>query len=71
MLQGFLFFGTGSGLLEDIRSLIDDPVRRPVRYLVLDFQRVDSMDTPAANSFMKLKQVCEKDGVALVFTRGC
>lgn len=68
VLQGFLFFGTASRLLEDIRSLIDDPNRPTVRYLVLDFQRVDAMDTSAANSFMKLKQVCEKDGVALVFT---
>ncbi len=70
VLQGFLFFGTASRLLEDIRSLLDDPKRKPVRYLVLDFQRVDAMDTSAANSFAKLLQVCKKARMVLVFTGG-
>ena len=70
VLQGFLFFGTASRLLEDIRKLLDDPKRSSIRYLVLDFNRVDAMDTSAANSFAKLLQVCRKGDVELVFT-GC
>lgn len=70
VLQGFLFFGTASRLLEDIRSLLDDPKREAVQYLVLDFKRVDAMDTSAANSFAKLLQVCRKGGLYLVLT-GC
>lgn len=70
VLQGFLFFGTASRLLEDIRDLLDDPKRSSVQYLILDFKRVDAMDTSAAISFSKLLQVCEKGGLILVLT-GC
>ncbi|MEP0942048.1 MAG: SulP family inorganic anion transporter [Rhizobiaceae bacterium] len=69
-LQGFLFFGTASRLVEDIRKLLTDPDREPVEFLVLDFKHVVAMDTSAANSFAKLIQVCSKDGVTLVLT-GC
>ncbi len=70
VLQGFLFFGTASRLLEDIRQLLDDPKHTAIRYLVLDFKRVDAMDTSAANSFAKLLQVCKKGNLSLVLT-GC
>lgn len=67
-LQGFLFFGTASRLLEDIRTLIEDPERKGLQYLVLDFRNVDAMDTSAANSFAKLLQLCQKFDVGLVMT---
>lgn len=70
VLQGFLFFGTASRLIEDIRKLIVDPDRNPLRFLVLDFKHVAAMDTSAANSFAKLIQVCRKDNISLVLT-GC
>jgi SulP family sulfate permease len=70
MLQNFLFFGTSSRLLEDIETLLDDPSRPKIRYLVLDFYRVVAMDTSAANSFKKLLQICNKKGLYLNFT-GC
>jgi SulP family sulfate permease len=69
-LQGFLFFGTASRLVEDIRKLLTDPSREQIEFLVLDFKHVVAMDTSAANSFAKLIQVCRKDGVTLVLT-GC
>ena len=70
VLQGFLFFGTASRLIEDIRNLLANPDRAEVAFLVLDFKHVVAMDTSAANSFAKLMQVCRKDGVTLVLT-GC
>ena len=70
VLQGFLFFGTASRLLEDIRELLDNPERSAIRYLILDFHRVDAMDTSAAISFAKLLQVCTKSGIKLILT-GC
>ncbi|MBT5861265.1 MAG: cyclic nucleotide-binding domain-containing protein [Alphaproteobacteria bacterium] len=69
-LQGFLFFGTASRLLESIRARMEDEDRPPVRYLVLDFKHVDAVDTSAANSFSKLIQLCDRGGETLVFT-GC
>jgi SulP family sulfate permease len=70
VLQGFLFFGTASRLIEDIRKLLADPNRPKMAFLVVDFKHVVAMDTSAANSFAKLMQVCRKDDVTLVLT-GC
>lgn len=70
VLQGFLFFGTASRLLDDIRSLLDDPKRQDIRYLILDFYAVDELDTSAINSFAKLLQICKKGNMTLVVT-GC
>jgi len=70
ILQGFLFFGTSSRLIDDVRQLLNDPVREKVKYLILDFQRVNALDTSAVNSFAKLMQICTKDKIALIFT-GC
>ena len=69
-MQGFLFFGTASRLIEDIRGLLIDTEREKIRYLVLDFKHVVAMDTSAVNSFAKLLQVCRKEDVTLVMT-GC
>jgi sulfate permease, SulP family len=70
VLQGFLFFGTSSRLLEEIRALLDNPARAPVRFLLLDFHRVVALDTSAANSFAKLMQICAKSDMVLILT-GC
>lgn len=70
VLQGFLFFGTASRLLEEIRAFLEDPDRSKIRYLVMDFNRVDAMDTSAANSFAKLMQICNQDEISLILT-GC
>ena len=65
VLQGFLFFGSASRLLEQIKANLDTPSTVPVRYLVIDFRRVDAMDTSAVNSFAKLMQICRRDGIGL------
>lgn len=70
VLQGFLFFGTATRLLEQIRLVLRDPAKTNVKYLVLDFRHVDALDTSAVNSFAKLMQVCMKERLALVLT-GC
>lgn len=70
ILQGFLFFGTATRLLEQIRMVLKDPEKNSVKYLVLDFRNVDALDTSAVNSFAKLMQVCMKENLALVLT-GC
>jgi len=65
VLQGFLFFGSASRLLEQIKANLDTPSPVPVRFLVIDFRRVDAMDTSAVNSFAKLMQICQRDGIGL------
>jgi SulP family sulfate permease len=67
-LQGFMFFGTASGLLEHIRSRIEDQDRPPVRFLVLDFRRVTGVDSSAVLAFRKVMQLAKVEGAELVFT---
>ena len=70
VLQGFLFFGTANRLLDDIRVQLENRKPIKIKYLILDFHRVDALDTSAANSFAKLMQICTRDTIELVFT-GC
>lgn len=69
-LQGFLFFGTASQLLDRIQVTLGEADGADITYLILDFKRVDAIDTSAVNSFTKLMQVCRKGGQTLLFT-GC
>ena len=69
-LQGFLFFGSANTLFERVRQQMDvcGPGEEPIRYVVLDFQLVNGLDSSAVLSFMKMKQLARAKGIPLVFT---
>ena len=67
-LQGFIFFGTANALLDQIRARIGDSDLSPVRYILLDFRRVNGMDSSAVVSFVKGKQLAEAQKITLVLT---
>lgn len=67
-LQGFIFFGTGNVVLERIRARLSDDTGPEVRFVVLDFRRVNGLDTSAAMSFIKAKQLTEALGITLLLT---
>jgi SulP family sulfate permease len=67
-LQGFIFFGTSNALLEQIRARVNDPGRAPVRFVILDFRRVTGLDSSAALSFSKGRQLAKARGIMLVLT---
>lgn len=51
-LQGFLFFGTGHQLAEEVRSiLLDDP---HIRHVILDLERVTGADSTAVQSLQRI-----------------
>lgn len=57
-LEGFIFFGSSNGVLEEIRAALPvGSVKR--RYAVLDVSGVSGFDTSAMLSFIKLKNHCE------------
>jgi SulP family sulfate permease len=64
-INGFVFFGTASGLLERIRKRVQ---AGPLRFLVLDLRRVTGMDSSAALSMRKVAQLAEANGFELVFS---
>ena len=68
-LQGFIFFGTANGLLEQVRGRVDDKELPPLRYMMLDFSNVSGIDSSSTISFVKMKQLAEKNNFTLVFTR--
>ncbi|HEY3323698.1 MAG TPA: SulP family inorganic anion transporter [Planctomycetota bacterium] len=61
-LQGYLFFGTASEVVEKCRELVE---KEKLRYLLLDFHRVQGMDASATSSFIKLGQICARFKVEL------
>ncbi len=68
VLQGFLFFGSANRLLDRIKQVVDTADATQKRYLIIDFSRVDEMDSSAANSFSKLMQICMRENLTLCLT---
>jgi SulP family sulfate permease len=64
-VNGFVFFGTASGLLERIRKRVE---ARPLLFLLVDLRRVTGMDSSAVLSFRKVAQLAEANGFELVFS---
>jgi SulP family sulfate permease len=67
-LQGFIFFGTASALLDRIRARVAESESPVIRYMILDFRRVTGLDSSAVISFVKGKQLAEAQGITLVLT---
>ncbi|MGH2539887.1 MAG: SulP family inorganic anion transporter, partial [Actinomycetota bacterium] len=64
-VDGFVFFGTSSGLLERIRKRVEEA---ELRFLLIDLRRVTGMDSSAVMSFRKVAQLAEANGFELVLT---
>jgi len=67
-LQGFIFFGTSQGLLNQIQQRVMDASSEKLRFLILDFQHVTALDASATFSFVRLKQMADTNQFYLVFT---
>jgi sulfate permease, SulP family len=67
-LQGIVFFGTANVLLERIRRRLQDQEAMPVRFLLLDFERVTGLDSSAVLAFLKIHQVVESRRLVLVLS---
>ncbi|MCB1500715.1 MAG: SLC26A/SulP transporter family protein [Bauldia sp.] len=66
-LRGYLFFGSGYTLR---RGLAESAPGSPggVRYLIIDLRRVTGIDSSAVLSFIRLAQIAERYGVAIVLS---
>ena len=62
-MNGYVFFGAASGLLERIRRREE---AGGLRFLLIDLRRVTGMDASAALSFRKIAQLAEASGFELV-----
>ncbi|WP_233871639.1 SulP family inorganic anion transporter [Paraburkholderia adhaesiva] len=67
-LQGFLFFGTASSILQRLHARLATHDPLPVRFVVLDFASTHGMDASVSISFVKLRQLCATNNADLVLT---
>jgi sulfate permease, SulP family len=68
-LQGYIFFGTIQNVLERVRNRIKDQSQGPLRFLILDFQRVKRLDSSAVFGITRLKQLAEANKILMVWTQ--
>lgn len=62
-LNGFLFFATTVGLLEEITKRLGDD---RVLYIILDFEHVTGIDTSALHGIVKIKHSALEHGASIV-----
>lgn len=67
-LQGFMFFGTASALLDQIRQRALQNGANPLTYVIVDFRRVTGLDSSVAFSFIKAKNLAKTHKFTLVLT---
>jgi sulfate permease, SulP family len=65
-VDGFVFFGTASGILERIRKRVETG---PIRYLVIDCKRVTGVDASGVLALQKVAQFAEASGFEVVFAQ--
>ena len=65
-LQGFIFFGTATAILDKIQARLADKGQPGVRYMILDFRRVTGLDSSAVLSFVKGRQAASARNCTLV-----
>jgi SulP family sulfate permease len=66
-LSGYIFFGSSEALFERIRQDIQLSTPR-VQYVILDFGMVSGIDSSAIASLIKLRNLCDKHSIVLVFS---
>ncbi|EED24300.1 sulfate transporter family protein [Talaromyces stipitatus ATCC 10500] len=69
-LSGFLFFGTIVKVEATARGLIDEEafMRQPIRFLVLDFSRVNGLDFSAAEALTRINRILGKRNVQMLIS---
>jgi SulP family sulfate permease len=71
-LRGLIFLGSANHLVQKVRQRLHLHKRLssqpPLRFLVLDFEQVSSLDPSAVLSFTKIKQISTQHNIQLVFT---
>lgn len=69
VLQGYLFFGTADQVVTHVRWRLSVDDRKPLRFLVLDMRHVGGIDSAAATGFLKIRNLAELTGFAVLLTQ--
>jgi SulP family sulfate permease len=67
-LQGFVFFGTANGILDQLRTRVGSKQYTGIRFVLLDFRQVTGVDSTALLSFTRMLQWGHEENITFVFT---
>ncbi len=67
-LEGFIFFGAGNLLTQKVFRRLEDPLRLPLRYLLLDLRLVNGIDASAAQAIIQLQQSAARSHYTMIFS---
>jgi len=67
-LQGYLFFGTATTLLDHIQTRLTTKTLPAIHFLILDFREVSGLDASALLSFVKLQRVVQNHQIKLIYS---
>jgi SulP family sulfate permease len=67
-LHEFIFFGTANALLDKIKSYLGTKNKIPAKYIILDYSLVTGVDSSAMTFIYKIKKICLKYKINLLFT---
>ena len=67
-LQGYLFFGSAHRVLQRISARLTMPGEMPLRFLLLDLERVDGADSSTIFSLIRLIEQADQRGVTILWS---
>ncbi|MBF0154785.1 MAG: cyclic nucleotide-binding domain-containing protein [Magnetococcales bacterium] len=67
-IQGYLFFGSTIAIVDKISQRLSATAERPLRYVILDMQRVQGADSSAMACFAKIRNLAEGNGFHVFFS---
>ena len=67
-LQGYLFFGSAHGVLQRVAARLTLPGEMPLRFLLLDLERVDGADSSTIFSLIRLIEQADQRGVTILWS---
>ena len=67
-LQGYLFFGSAHRVLQRVSARLTLPGELPLRFLLLDLERVDGADSSTIFSLIRLIEQADQRGVTILWS---
>jgi len=67
-LNGYIFFGSMTHILDRMRELLESEREAAVHYIILDFERVVGLDTSSIHGFSKIWALVRQHDVSLMLT---
>ena len=67
-LQGYLFFGSAHRVLQRVAARLTLPGEMPLRFLLLDLERVDGANSSTIFSLIRLIEQADQRGVAILWS---